>query len=497
VTRAHRLRGPLAASLLACLLLVAACGGDDGSGDSSDGSVPEGASAEVDASECPLDALESADGPVEITLWHAFITRTQEAIEDLAAEYNASQDQVVVNVESQGSGYQEIQRKFNQSIESGELPQIAALEDNQTQFLADSGVIVPADACLAAGGEEPDWLPAVRSNYTIEGVLWPSAFSVATPVLYYNRAHFEAAGLDPDDPPQTLDELRDAAQAIKDAGVGAVEAPFAQWLEPVQIESWLSGVGQDVVNEGNGRDGLATEATFDSDASVELLTWMQDMYEDGLMAPSADTDGQIDHLLAMASDQASFTIESSVAATSIEAFLRGELDTSQLTEDQRVIASDDLDLTLDIGAAPFPGLEEPGQAQVAGNGLYITNTGSPEQIAAAWDFLEFMNGTPAQVVNDLVGSWLPSVDAVTQDPELADVWETTLSGQWLALAYDQVLDTNPDHPGPSIGPGADFRQILRSEIDRLLFEDASPEDVSAAIQEQLQEALEVYEEQNF
>jgi sn-glycerol 3-phosphate transport system substrate-binding protein len=487
------------AGLVALLLVVlAACSGsgDDGAG-GSDSSVAEGEVAEVDPAECPLDALETADGPVEITLWHSFVTRTQEAIESLATQYNASQDRVIVSVESQGAGYQEIQRKFNQSIQSGDLPAIAALEDNQTQFLADSGVVVPASACIAAGGEEPDWLPAVRSNYTIEGVLWPSAFSVSTPVLYYNKAHFEAAGLDPDEPPQTLDEVREAAQAIADAGVPNVESPFAMWLEPVQIESWLTGTGQQIVNEGNGRDGLATEATFDSDTSVELLTWIQDMEADGLMTPQADVDGQIDHLLAMANELSSFTIENSVAATSIEAFLRGELDTSQLTEDQRVLVDEDLDLDLDIGAAAFPGIEQPGQAQVAGNGLYITNTGTDEQIAAAWDFLEFMNSVPAQVENNLVGSFIPSVPDVAFDPEVEQVWTSTLSGQWLALAYSQVEDTDPDQPGPSIGPGTDLRQILRSELDRLLFDGASPEDVSAAIQEQLQEALDVYEEQNF
>jgi len=484
--------------LLASALVLAACGGgDDGGSSASDDSVPEGASAEVDPADCPLDALETADGPVEVTLWHSFVTKTQEAIEDLATEYNASQDQVVVTVESQGAGYQEIQRKFNQSIQSGDLPTIAALEDNQTQFLADSGAIVPASACLAAGGAEPDWLPAVRSNYTIEGVLWPSAFSVSTPVLYYNKAHFEAAGLDPEDPPQTLDEMRAAAEAIADAGVGEVDAPFAMWLEPVQIESWLTGVGQEIVNEGNGREGLATASTFDSDASVEVLAWIQDMQADGLMTPAPDVDGQIDHLLAVATEQASFTIENSVAATSIEAFLRGELDTSQLTDDQRVLADDDLDLSLDIGAALFPGLEEAGQAQVAGNGLYITNTGTPEQIAGAWDFLEFMNAVPAQVENNLVGSFLPSIPATLDDPELAEVWDTTLSGQWLAQAYDQVAATDPERPGPSVGPGTDLRQIIRDELDRLLFEDATPEDASAAIQEQLDEALSVYEEQNF
>ena len=37
------------------------------------------------------------------------------------------------------------------------------------------------------------------------------------------------------------------------------------------FENWLSGDGIEVVNNGNGRDGLATEATFDvPEAEAEL-----------------------------------------------------------------------------------------------------------------------------------------------------------------------------------------------------------------------------------
>ena len=484
-----------AAVLLALSLLVAACGGGDDGGSGPDDSSGGGESAEVDPSECPLDALESADGPVDITIWYAYSGNTEIALQDMVEAYNASQDAVVVTAESQGTAYEELQRSFNSAIQGGDLPTIAIVEDTQNQFMADSGVVVPASACLEASGEDPGLLPGPVGYYTIEGVQWPGAFNMSSPVLYYNKGHFEDAGLDPEDPPGTLDEVRAAAEAIQDAGVA--ETPFVFNMNPWFLETWLTGVGQTLINEDNGRGGLATEATLDNDVFIGLLTWLQEMNDDGLMTPVPNTEGNIDHYLALAQQNGSMGVETSTAATTIESFLKGELDPSQLSPDGRVVETDDLDLNLDIGAAPYPGIEEAGRVQVSGGAYELTNTGTPEQIAAGWDFITYLNTVPPQVVNNLVGSYIPTLPAAAGDAELLDTWETTLSGAMLATSSEQLGETDPNFPGPTMGPFTDERDILRTGLEDLLIAGTSPEDVAAAMQEQLTQALADYEEQNF
>jgi sn-glycerol 3-phosphate transport system substrate-binding protein len=490
-----RTRSSLAAAavLLALTLLVAACGGDDGSGDGGGGGG--GDEASVDPSECPVDALESASGPVEITLWYAYSGNTEIALQQIVDDYNASQDAVVVTAQGQGTAYEELQRKFNSSIQSGDLPNIAITEDVQNQFMADSGVVVPASACLEAAGEESDLLAGPVGYYTIEGVQWPGAFNMSSPIFYYNKGHFEQAGLDPEDPPGTLDEVRAAAEAIKDAGV--VDEPFVFNGHPWFLETWMTGAGQTMVDEANGRDGLATEATLDNETFIELLTWLQDMNDDGLMNSIAYTPTGIDHYLALGTGTSSMGVETSTAATTIESFLSGELDASQLSPDGRVIATDDLELNLDIGAGPFPGLEEPGKVQVSGGAYDLINTGTDEQIAAGWDFISYVNTVEPQVVNNLVGSYLPTLPAAAEDAELLDTWENTLSGQFLAISGEQLSNTDPDFPGPAMGPFTDEREILTAGLDDLLINGASPEDVVATMQQQLTQALQDYEEQNF
>ena len=132
----------LAALLGTIALLGAACGGDDG-GDSG-GSGGDGGSASAD--DCPVDALDDADGPVEITLWHAVVGLTAQTLEEFAEEYNASQDKVQVKVESQGQNYEEQQKKFQDSLRDPDtLPNILLAEDTNTQFMVDSGSAAISD----------------------------------------------------------------------------------------------------------------------------------------------------------------------------------------------------------------------------------------------------------------------------------------------------------------------------------------------------------------
>ena len=145
--RSRTTRGPAGTflALLGALALVAAaCGGSDGNG-SSGGS----GGTEVSASDCPVDALEDADGPVEITVWHAVLGLTADTVEQFAEEYNASQDKVKVTVESQGASYEEQQTKFFAALrDPSTLPTIMLAEDTNTQSMIDSQAAIPASSCI-------------------------------------------------------------------------------------------------------------------------------------------------------------------------------------------------------------------------------------------------------------------------------------------------------------------------------------------------------------
>lgn len=487
--RTHRPRALLAA-LLAAVLLAAACGGDSGeTGDQVAGGDTDGGNGTT----CPVDALEDAEGPVDVTLWHAYVGLTNETLNDMAAAYNGSQDRVRIQVENQGASYEELLRKYRQGIPSRELPGIGIMEDTNTQFLADSGTIVPAGDCAEADGYDgyKDFAPGVVDFYSVDGVLQPASFNVSTVLLYYNRDHFEAAGLDPDSPPETLDEMIEYARQIKAAGV--VDRPVVLNMQPWFIEFWLTGAGASLVGNDNGRgEGATTESAFDNDATRDLFQKLKTMQDDGLLNPVPGTEGQFDHYFAIGLEQSSMTIETSTAVTTINSVLEGNLDPAELGLEGELPPID-----VNVDAGPFPGLEGPGEGQLGGGVWYITNTTPPEVQAAAWDFIKYVNEPENQAQWHLQGSYLPVRQATVDSAEVQDFWATTRPGRWLQVAYEGLQKVDPNHPGPQIGPYTETRSAVRSALDALLFGGV---DVDGAITEAdrtITDALESYADENF
>ena len=268
---------------------------------------------------------------------------------------------------------------------------------------------------------------------------------MSTPVLYYNKAHFQKAGLDPDDPPETLDEVEAAAKKLKAAGVS--KTPFAINLDRWYFEVWVNGAGGDLVNNGNGRDAPATASVFDNEQAKRLFAGLQRMQSEGLLQPFSNTPGQINQYLALAQQQASMTLGTSAAANTIKAFLKGTLTSA---EAGGIDTSAEILATAQIvpAAAAFPGLDEPGKVRVSGGAFFLLNKSKPEVQAASWEFAKFMLQPENAAYWNLHGGYLPMVKAAAQLPEVQAYWHDDLAGQMSKVAYDQLGAVDVFQPGP-------------------------------------------------
>ena len=170
-------------------------------------------------------------------------------------------------------------------------------------------------------------------------------FNVSNPVLYYNRKMFEAAGLDPDVPPVSLEDLRTMSQTIVDAGaatygwvVDTGPDSGGGWF----LEQWFGRADQLYADNGNGRLAPATQVLYDGQTGIDLLTFVQTMINDGLAVNVGDNPGGQDSFLKMIDPAApgAMTIGTSAALGSVIAALGGGI----------ARAHDD-----DIGVGPMPG----------------------------------------------------------------------------------------------------------------------------------------------
>jgi sn-glycerol 3-phosphate transport system substrate-binding protein len=449
---------------VAVAFLAAACtpGDDAGPPAPGTGTAPGGSVLPASLPPCPIGALAHATQPVHVEVWYQLSGKVESTFLSLIQQYNASQTKVVVKADPQGASYPELMKAYAAGIPSKQLPDIAMMEDTTAKFMADSGTVLPAQSCFDAANISTDqFVKTVVSHYTIDGVLWPATAGISDVLTYYNKNQFLKAGLDPNRAPQTLDEVRTFAEQIK--AKNPSEKPVVMKMAPWFVETMLTGDRKPIVNNDNGAgSGVTDKALFGTDETTGILTWVRDMVRDNLLDAVPDTDGQIDHYLAIATQKSAMTIESSSSATSIEAFLTGDRSVVSSTVDTATIDTS----KLDIGVGPVYGLHEPGKGQVGGNASYIMSTSPPEHQAAAWDFLNWFNQRPQQVRWHIEGSVLPFLDAAAEDPQVQAFWANDRAGQWLKVADDELRHgIDPSFTGPVIGPYDQFRDAMRSALD--------------------------------
>lgn len=424
-------------------------GDETDGGDETTASTPDTTPTEVSLDEypaCPTDALDGADGPVEITYWHGMTADNEEALQFVTEQYNASQDRVVVELQNQG-GYLEVIDKYYQSGASGR-PDLVMFPEYGFQQAIDSETIVPVEACVRDAGFDTAVIqPSAIQAYSTAGVQWGMPFNVSNPILYYNELIFEAAGLDPDQPPTTFDELRAMSQQIVDSGAASYGIALDTNIDSGGgwfIEQWFANAGELFVDNGNGREALPTEVLFDQATGVEIVTFLRDMVADGLAVNVGDNAGGSDNFLKMAdaADPAAMTIGTSAGLGTVINVLGSGL-VEGLTPD-------------DVGVGGLPGPSAEQTAIVGGAANYVVAGDDPEVVAAAWDFLTYLISPEVQSEWAVRTGYLPIVDEAI---ELEPLATTYANDPRFRVAYTQLANSPNDlaHAGPQIGPHRQVR----------------------------------------
>jgi len=486
--RAHRSRR-LAGSLVVAGLVLGACGAPPSSGGGGGGREDAGGKSKLPT--CPLDALKKAKGKVKVDLWFSgLVSPPSDVLEDMVKRFNASQDKVVVTANNQGNAYAEGLRKYEgASATPDQVPDMQYLEDTMLGELVDKGQVLPAQSCMEADDFDiKSIIPSARASYSVDGVLWPAYMNVSTPVIYYNKIHFQKAGLDPNKPPTTIEEAIKDAKIIKDKGVAP--KPFAFLANEWFFDTWAAGIGQDVVNNDNGRTKVPTKATFNTPEMQGVLKELDQANKDGLLNPFPVTDGSIDHYLSLVTGQSSMVIETSTASGTIAQVLGGDLTAEDAGIDFDASAIDTSKVVPASGA--FPGIEAPGKVYASGGAFYMMNTGSPAQQAASWEFMKFMLQPDNARTWHIKGGYLPTLKSIADDPEVKKYQNTALDGLLLKPAVEQLATADPDEAGPLVGPFTQFQKAVRGAMEGVLFSKKDPKDALSKAQSDMDKVLKDY-----
>lgn len=443
-----------------------------------------GFASTVDYAQCPIDALDDVTEPVHITFWHGMQSGNEEALKHLTDEYNASQDRVVVELQNQ-NGYEELVDKYFQSSQA-DRPHLIQLPEYMLQQMADTNTVVTSTACIQAEGYDTStFLPRALLAYQTGGVQWGMPFNISNPVLYYNRVAFEEAGLDPDQPPVTLEQLREYSQQIVDSGAASYGIALDSGINSGGgwfLEQWLSRAGLPYADNGNGREARATKVLFNSPEAAAMLQQAQDLVTDGLAIYVGENTAGTDVLLQLADQEspAAMGIATSGALGTVLSVVEGGLIPGVTVDD--------------IGVGPMPGPTDTPSAIVGGAALYIVRDKGDAEAAAAWDFVKFLDSPESQAYWADATGYVPiRTEAIELDP----LAQRYADDPRYLVAYDQISFAADDFSavGPVLGPLRQIRGVTATMMADI-YNGTPVEDALAAAAEEANLLIQDYETQN-
>ena len=217
------------------------------------------------------EAGGETEGPVTIEFWHSMGSSTGELVQEIVDEFNASQDEVIVNAIYQGD-YNAAGTKLQAAVSGGNAPHVVQIEITRVGFYAEEGLLMDLAPFDEADDEfnAEDMYAGVMDFSWYDGKLVSLPNGRSCPVMYYNADALKAAGFEK--APETWDELRAASKAVcKDGSLGYGISLGDSWY---YLAMMLTAGGQVYNEEGNGI-GFAGEA-----GEKPLQLWL-DMLADG------------------------------------------------------------------------------------------------------------------------------------------------------------------------------------------------------------------------
>jgi multiple sugar transport system substrate-binding protein len=272
----------LAAIALAATVavLVAACGGATTSSPPASGPAASGAVT-------PSTDPSAAHDPVTITVGVLRPGATQEAVDALnlqISEFEAKYPWITVEPEE----YNWTAPTFTAALAAGTLPDVFTIPFTDGKGLIAQHQIVNINDRVQALPYIAKFNPSVLVNgQDADGKIWALPTQAYGMSLTYNRTLFTQAGLDPDKPPTTWDEVRTYAKTIADkTGVAGYAEMATQNTGGWQLTTSTYALGgrmQTVAADGKVTATLNNAATKAALANLKALRW-----EDNSMGSTLD-----------------------------------------------------------------------------------------------------------------------------------------------------------------------------------------------------------------
>ncbi|WP_019155673.1 ABC transporter substrate-binding protein [Robertmurraya massiliosenegalensis] len=187
---------------------------------------------------------------VEIEFWYGLGSVAGETMESIIADFNASQDEVVVKGIQQAD-YSETWQKVQAAIAAKNAPAVFIADVGiANAYGGEEGILQSLDEYMdAADFNKEDLLPVFTEPNIVDGKTYALPAYGTTQIMYFNKNVFEAAGVNPDDAFASWEKLAESSKVIQENS-DAEFGHMIMWGSGNLVDLALSNGGQMVSNDG-------------------------------------------------------------------------------------------------------------------------------------------------------------------------------------------------------------------------------------------------------
>lgn len=269
----------LAAAAMVMMVSASMLAGCGGTGTKTQAPAAGSTAAGASGDTTPAQSSE----PMTLTFWRAGTdVETQTYWEEMIKRFEEKNPGVTVELSNLPWG-DEIETKLNAAYASGTAPDVLQYSANSIPQRASVGQYAPLDDFVAEWDGKEDLFKSVLDSGKYEGKIYGLGMRPDARMFVWRKDMFQAAGLDPNTPPKTWEEVKEFADklTVKKNGTtvqGGYSMSIANGFQDFQI--YLTQNGGDCI------DVNTMKLTYDSPEAIEALDFLNSLVQDGDVIPS-------------------------------------------------------------------------------------------------------------------------------------------------------------------------------------------------------------------
>lgn len=351
----------------------------------------------------------------------------------------------------------EMMSRTQADFAAGNPPDIAQLIFDDLDFIVTNFNAKPMEDL--APGEFEEHIAGMNPKGValgqLNGKTYGLAYTFSTPVLFYNADLFREAGLDPDVPPTTWDEVSEMSLQIVENTEADGIFPALYGTFDWMLQGLIKSNGGEVLSEDR------TQILFGEPEAIEAIQMLRDLLESG-----AHT--------AMASSEAGTAFT--------EGGLGMYLNTSAIQQ-RLITASTD---KFELRAAKMPAFGDKTPAPTnSGSALFVLSD-DPAKQAAAWEFMKFATSKRGYTIITSMIGYLPLRPEIVNEEEYLKDWADENPLVFPNLEQLENLEQWESYPG---GNYKQIVNILMGALDEAVYGDGNVETIMQEAAARAQELM--------